>query len=200
MNKIEILKSEKDGLKIKADIPRMAKEGWESISEDDIQRLKWYGLFLRNPTPGFFMLRVRIPNGFSFSHQIRALCFIAETFGNGIIDITTRQQVQLRQLKIENVPEVFDLLEEAGLTSTQTGLDNVRNIIGCPVAGLNPKERVNPYAQVKALTEHILNNSQASKMKNYKRNTSKPVNPFGRFIRLNFKFCMSIKPSTKCPC
>jgi len=164
MNKIEILKSEKDGLKIKADIPRMAKEGWESISEDDIQRLKWYGLFLRNPTPGFFMLRVRIPNGFSVSYQIRALCFIAETFGNGIIDITTRQQVQLRQLKIENVPEVFDLLEEAGLTSTQTGLDNVRNIIGCPVAGLNPKERVNPYAQVKALTEHILNNSEFSNL------------------------------------
>ena len=164
MNKIEILKSKKDGLKIKADIPRMAKEGWESISEDDIQRLKWYGLFLRNPTPGFFMLRVRIPNGFSVSYQIRALCFIAETFGNGIIDITTRQQVQLRQLKIENVPEVFDILEEAGLTSTQTGLDNVRNIIGCPVAGLNPKERVNPYAQVKALTEHILNNSEFSNL------------------------------------
>ena len=70
MNKIEILKSEKDGLKIKADIHRMAKEGWESISEDDIQRLKWYGLFLRNPTPGFFMLRVRIPNGFSLITRI----------------------------------------------------------------------------------------------------------------------------------
>ncbi|MBT5469971.1 MAG: hypothetical protein HOK41_05165, partial [Nitrospina sp.] len=47
MNKIEIIKSEKDGLKIKDDIARFAKEGWESISEDDIQRLKWYGLFLR---------------------------------------------------------------------------------------------------------------------------------------------------------
>jgi sulfite reductase beta subunit-like hemoprotein len=58
MNKIEFLKSEKDGLKIKDDIARFGKEGWESISEGDIQRLKWYGLFLRNPTPGFFMQRV----------------------------------------------------------------------------------------------------------------------------------------------
>ena len=62
MNKIEILKSIKDGLKIKEEITRFAKEGWKSISEDDIQRLKWFGLFLRNPTPGYFMQRVRIPN------------------------------------------------------------------------------------------------------------------------------------------
>ena len=96
MNKIELIKSEKGGLKIKNDIHRFSKEGWESISEDDVQRLKWYGLFLRKPTPGFFMLRVRIPNGFSFSHQVRVLSFIAETYGNGVIDITTRQQIQLR--------------------------------------------------------------------------------------------------------
>ena len=148
MNKIEIIKSQKDGLKIKDDNHRMAREGWESISEDDVQRLKWYGLFLRNPTPGFFMLRVRIPNGISFSHQIKALCYIAKMFGNGIIDVTTRQQVQLRQLKINDVPEVFDLLDEAGLTSSQTGMDNVRNIMGCPVAGLNPKERIDAYPLV----------------------------------------------------
>lgn len=164
MNKIELIKSEKDGLRIKNDIYRFAIEGWESISEDDIQRLKWYGLFLRKPTPGFFMLRVRIPNGFSFSHQVRVLSFIAETYGNGVIDITTRQQIQLRHLKIENIPQVFDLLEEAGLTSSQTGMDNVRNIMGCPVAGLSPKEKVDAYSQVKALTEHILGNPEFSNL------------------------------------
>ena len=73
MNKIEALKSEKDGLEIKRDIERFAKEGWESISEEDIHRLKWLGLFLRKPTPGFFMLRVRIPNGIAFSYQATLL-------------------------------------------------------------------------------------------------------------------------------
>ncbi len=160
MNKIELIKTEKDGLKIKSDIHRFAKEGWESISEEDIQRLKWYGLFLRNPTPGFFMLRVRIPNGLSFSHQVKALSSIAETYGNGKIDITTRQQVQLRHLKIENIPEVFRLLEEMGLTSSQTGMDNVRNIMGCPVAGLSPKEKVDAHSQLKALNEHIIGNPE----------------------------------------
>ena len=164
MNKIEDLKSKRDGLKIKEDIQRFAKEGWESISEDDIQRLKWYGLFLRNPTPGYFIQRVRIPNGICFSHQVKALCSIAKEFGNGIIDITTRQQVQLRHLKIEDVPQIFTIQEEVGLTSLQTGMDNVRNIMGCPVAGLSPKEKVDAYSQVKALTEHITGNPEFSNL------------------------------------
>jgi len=164
MNKIELLKTEKDGLDIKPDIERFAKEGWESIGEDDIERLKWYGLFLRKPTPGFFMLRVRIPNGYTHSYQFRALAEIAWKFGNGLIDITTRQQVQIRHLKIENVPEVLELLEAAGLNSIQTGLDNVRNIMGCPVAGLNPKEILNAFPVVESLTEHILENRAFSNL------------------------------------
>jgi ferredoxin-nitrite reductase len=156
LNKIERLKLEKGGLDIKADIRRFAEEGWEVISEDDIQRLKWYGLFLRTPTPGYFMLRVRIPNGQTFSYQIKVLAQIAEGFGNGVIDLTTRQQLQIRHLKIENIPEVFELLEMSGLTSAQTGQDNVRNIMGCPVAGIHPGELLNASPHVMALTEHIL--------------------------------------------
>ena len=160
MNKIERIKLEKDGLDIKHDLRRFAEEGWEAISEDDVQRLKWYGLFLRNPTPGFFMLRVRIPNGHTFSYQIKVLAQIAQDFGNGVIDITTRQQLQIRHLKIENIPEVFELLEMIGLTSAQTGLDNVRNIMGCPVAGIHPKELLDASPEVMALTEHIIENRE----------------------------------------
>jgi ferredoxin-nitrite reductase len=160
MNKIEALKSEKDGLEIKRDIERFAKEGWESISEEDIHRLKWLGLFLRKPTPGYFMLRVRISNGIAFSYQIKALSEIASRFGNGIIDITTRQQVQIRNLKIESIPEVFNLMEKAGLSSMQTGMDNVRNVMGCPLSGLNPKEIADTLPLVKGLTDLFLNNPE----------------------------------------
>ena len=73
MNKIEAIKNERDGLDVREAIAGYAREGWESITEDDVQRLKWYGLFLRNPTPGFFMIRVRIPGGQATSSQIRAL-------------------------------------------------------------------------------------------------------------------------------
>ena len=160
MTKIEILKAEKNVLDVKNDLARFAREGWESISEDDVQRLKWYGLFLRKPTPGFFMLRVRIPNGFANANQLRVLSLISTQFGNGVIDITTRQQFQIRHLRIENILAVFDALEAVGLTSLQTGIDNVRNIMGCPVAGLHPREIIDASPWVKALTDHILGNPE----------------------------------------
>ena len=128
MNKVEELKREKDGLDIKDDIARYAQSGWETITEEDVQRLKWYGLFLRNPTPGYFMIRVRIPGGKATSAQIRTLAEFAAQYGNGVLDLTTRQQIQLRQVRIEHVPEIFRRMEEVGLTSLQTGMDNVRNI------------------------------------------------------------------------
>lgn len=158
MNKIEALKTERDGLDVRESIARYARDGWETITEDDVQRLKWYGIFLRNPTPGFFMIRVRIPNGHTSSYQIRALATIARSYGNGLIDLTTRQQVQLRHIRIESVPAVFEQLEAVGLTSMQTGMDNVRNVMGCPVAGLNPDEILNATPLVKAFTDHIVGN------------------------------------------
>ena len=160
MNKMEVLKRERDGLEIIKDIPLFAKTGWESIPEDDIQRLKWYGLFLRNPTPGYFMLRVRIPGGRATSAQLRTLAEIAKTFGNGQLDFTTRQQIQVRHLQIEHVPEVFARMDEVGLTSLQTGLDNVRNIMTCPVAGLSPSECIDATPLVHALNQEIVGNRE----------------------------------------
>jgi ferredoxin-nitrite reductase len=164
MNKIEELKQERDGLDVKDMIASYAKTGWESIAEADIQRLKWYGLFLRNPTPGFFMIRVRIPGGKTGSYQLRALADIAGTHGNGILDLTTRQQVQLRQIRIEDVPIVFAKMEEVGLTSLQTGMDNVRGVMTCPVAGLSPDEILDATQLVRAITEEILDNREYSNL------------------------------------
>ena len=160
MNKIETLKLERDGLDVRAAIVRYARDGWEAITEDDVQRLKWYGLFLRNPTPGYFMIRIRIPNGVTTSYQVRALATIAEQYGNGLIDLTTRQQVQLRHIRIESVPAIFEQLEAVGLTSMQTGMDNVRNIMGCPVVGLHPNEILDASPVVKAFTDHIVGNRE----------------------------------------
>ena len=160
MNKIEALKAERDGLDVRNAIARYAQTGWESITEDDVQRLKWYGLFLRNPTPGFFMVRVRIPNGMTSSYQLRALATIAKTYGNSVIDLTTRQQAQVRHIRIESVPAVFDALEAVGLTSMQTGMDNIRNIMGCAVAGLSPTEIFDASPVVKAFTDHFVGNRE----------------------------------------
>ncbi len=158
MNKIEAIKAERDGLTVRDMLEHYAQAGWESIPEDDIQRLKWYGLFLRNPTPGFFMLRVRMPGGQTTSAQLQALADIALAYGNGVIDVTTRQQVQLRHLTIAHVPAVFAKLAEFGLTSMQTGMDSVRNVMTCPVAGLNPNELLDGTEIVRAINHEVLGN------------------------------------------
>lgn len=160
MNKIEQFKQDKDGLDVLEDLYRYAKEGWEKISEGDVQRLKWYGLFLRNPTPGYFMMRIRIGNGISNASQFRTFAELSRRFGRGFADITTRQQIQLRNMRIEQVPEVFEQLSKVGLTTLQTGMDSIRNVMGCPVTGLSPNELVETAPIVRQFTQLFLGNRE----------------------------------------
>ena len=152
MNKIEEYKKEKDGLDILPDVPRYAAEGWEAITDGDKERLKWAGVFFRKQTPGDFMMRVRMPNGVTSATQFRTLAEISAEFGKGFCDITTRQQIQLRWFKIENVPEIWRRLDMVGLVSLQTGMDNIRNVVGCPVAGLTPNELFDASPVVRQFT------------------------------------------------
>jgi len=140
VNKIEALKSERDGLDVTEDLIRFAREGWRTIADDDKERLKWIGVFQRKPTPGHFMMRIRMANGLVTAAQARLLGEITKATGRNIADVTTRQQVQLRWLTIEGIPEVIARLEAAGLSSLQTGMDNIRGIVGCPATGLTPRE------------------------------------------------------------
>ena len=140
MNRIEELKTERDGLDVIEDLTRFAREGWRTIADDDKERLKWVGVFQRRPTPGHFMMRIRMPNGIVSSTQARLLGQITRESGRNIADVTTRQQLQLRWLTIEGVPDVMARLEAVGLSSLQTGMDNIRGIIGCPATGLTPTE------------------------------------------------------------
>ena len=158
MNKIEQFKSEKDGLDILPDVPRLARDGWEAIDEGDRERLKWVGVFFRRQTPGRFMMRVRISNGFTNAEQMRTLADITREFGVGYADITTRQQIQLRGFEIAHVPEIWNRLETVGLVSLQTGQDNIRNVVGCPVAGLTPRELFDASPVVREFTESFLRN------------------------------------------
>ena len=137
-NKIEDIKNAKDGLDVLDDIYRYAELGFDSIPADDYERMKWYGLFHRTQTPGFFMMRLRMPNGVLSSTQLRGLGGIVNRYARGAADLTTRQNLQFRWLRIEDVPAVFDALQAIGIEYRQSGMDNVRNITGCPMAGLHP--------------------------------------------------------------
>ena len=117
LNKIEKVKQAKHGLEVKEELEKFAEIGWEAMDQDDlIVRLKWLGIFHRPVTPGQFMLRLRTPNGILNSKQLRAFAEIIQRYGDdGSADITTRQNIQLRGIHIEDIPDIFRKLDEVGM-------------------------------------------------------------------------------------
>jgi nitrite reductase (NADH) large subunit len=158
-NKIEAMKEEKDGLDCLPDLLRHApNNNWAELTEDDKQRAKWHGLFFRKPTPGHFMLRIRFNAGQANARQLRVIADVSDEFGKGFADLTTRQQIQLRWFTLADVEEIWRRLDAVGLNTLQTGLDNVRGVCGCPVAGLTPHELFDASPVVHEYTRLILRN------------------------------------------
>ena len=157
-NKIEKLKLEKDGLDVAGDLQAFARDGWESISDSDRERLKWLGVFFRRQTPGRFMMRLRMPNGITNASQLRTISELSRDCGTGFVDITTRQQIQLRGFAIGDVPHIWERLRAVELVSLQTGMDNIRNVVGCPVAGIGADELFDAAPVVREFTHGFLGN------------------------------------------
>jgi len=159
LNKFEKFKAEKDGLAVKAQLNQFAQLGWEAIDATDREhRLKWLGVFFRPVTPGKFMLRMRIPNGILTDAQMRVLAEVVQRYGeDGNGDITTRQNLQLRGVRLEDIEDIFNRFEPVGLTSVQSGMDNVRNITGAPVAGINAEELIDTRELVQQVQDMLTN-------------------------------------------
>ncbi len=164
VNKFERMKAEKDGLVLKQELDYFAKVGWEAMDEADRDfRLRVLGLFYRTVTPGKFMLRMRLANGVITSGQMRVLAEIVQHYGDeGNADITTRQNIQLRGVRIEDVPDIFRKLYQVGLTSVQSGVDNVRNITGSPLAGLDPDELIDTRGLCREVQDMITKNGEGN--------------------------------------
>jgi ferredoxin-nitrite reductase len=137
INKIEKLKQEHTPQEAWEKLEYYAEKAFSSIPEHDLNYfLKCFGIFYRPATPERFMLRVRIPGGKLTAEQGRVLGSVAKKYGNDYIDITTRMQVELRYLRIEDIPQVLKDLESVGITTFQTGVDNFRNIVQDPLDGV----------------------------------------------------------------
>ncbi len=164
LNKFEKFKAEKDGLAIKDELDHFAQIGWEAMDKTDLEhRLKWVGVFYRPVTPGKFMMRLRVPNGIISSEQMRVLGEIVQRYGDdGNADITTRQNLQLRGIRIEDIPDIFQRLKSVSMTSVQSGMDNVRNITGSPMAGLDADELIDTRELVQKVQDMITNCGQGN--------------------------------------
>ena len=166
MNKVEVWKNAKHGFDVWPDLQRYAAQAtvMAEIDEDDLERLKWYGVFYRKRVEdGRYMIRVRIPGCEFTSEQARALADIARV-GYSILDVTTRGNVQIQGFAIGDLPGVLDRLESSGLTARQTGHDNVRNVMCHPWAGIDPAEIVDARPLCRDLTDVFMNRRDLSNL------------------------------------
>jgi ferredoxin-nitrite reductase len=103
------------------------------------------------------MLRLRVPGGILTSFQLRGLASIAEEYGVGRADLTTRSNIQLRGFAPRNIVRVLNGIQTLGLTSKGSGADNIRNITASPITGLDPKELIDVAPLAEAMQAYISN-------------------------------------------
>jgi sulfite reductase (ferredoxin) len=165
-NKVERAKRERDGLDCLDDILRYAREGFQSIAAEDLDvRLRWYGLYTQRPQEdGFFMLRVKAPNGTLTSEQLETLGQLSIAYARNTGDVTTRQDIQFHDVRIEDVPAIFAELGRVGLSTSGACGDITRNVTGCPLAGIDAAEFIDAEPLARAVHRHFLDNREFSNL------------------------------------
>jgi ferredoxin-nitrite reductase len=126
----------------------------------DVFLTKYHGLFYVAPAQNSFMCRLRMPGGILNTLQFRGVAAIAEEMGGGFADVTTRANLQIREIGAAHAPEVLTRLADIGLTSRGAGADNVRNVTGSPTAGIDPQELIDTRADARRIHHHILNHRE----------------------------------------
>ncbi len=139
-NSVERLKREMFPTDLANNWQRLAETSYEALPEEDIVRLQWFGMYHDKPKIGTFMMRVKIPSGILSPAGLRTIGEISEQFGRDQGELTTRQNIQLHYITLDKFPEILERLKAVGLTTMGGCGDVVRNITGCPVAGVDREE------------------------------------------------------------
>ena len=182
MNTVEEWKREKHPLDVIEDVETYAEEGMsfdeieERAGDGEWERLKWAGMYAHGRQRGYFMLRTKVPGGYLTPEQARVIGEVAEEYatappehggeeqnevwGDAFLDITTRQDVQMHWIEVEDVPEVWDRYDEVGLTTVQGCGDSARNVLGCPAAGLSGHEAFDAQPVVDAVSDFFTKNRE----------------------------------------
>ena len=126
----------------------------------DVFRFKFHGLFYVAPAQDSYMCRLRLPCGIITSHQMRGVADLAEQFGGGYADVTTRANLQIREIRAENAPALLEGLHELGIVPRGSGADNLRNITGTPTAGIDPRELIDVRPLCRQLHHYILHHRE----------------------------------------
>jgi ferredoxin-nitrite reductase len=126
----------------------------------DVFLTKYQGLFYVAPAQDSFMCRLRIPNGILSAGQMRGLADAADSFGGGYADVTTRANLQIREIGAAHAVDMLLAVQALGLTSRGAGADNIRNITGSPTAGIDPQELYDTRPLCREMHHYILNHRE----------------------------------------
>ena len=173
LNQVEQWKLERHPLDVRdAVVDRYAREGPEAIKTvpGEVERLKWVGLYPQRQGGDAFMLRIKVPGGRLDAAQARVIGEVADefargpapnpVFGDAYLDITTRQAIQLHWVRIGTVPEIWARLEAVGMTTVQACGDSARNVLCCPVSGLDADEVLDAHPVAQAVSDFFTGNRE----------------------------------------
>lgn len=160
LTKNERIKIEKPGPQVWRDIVETyAREGYASITEDDMERFKWVGFYQQRPKEGYFMLRLKIPGGYVSTAVARVIAGILRDYARGVGDITTRQTFQMHWLTIDQAPDIMDRMATVGLGVNEGYYgacgDITRNIVSSPYTGVEREELFDPSPLVAEASKYF---------------------------------------------
>jgi ferredoxin-nitrite reductase len=129
----------------------------EAPKADDNFRWRFFGLFYCAPTQKAYMCRLRIPNGILTHWQFAGVADLAERYAGGYAHVTTRANLQMREVEPKNAVAMIEAIQDLGLCSRGSGADNIRNVTGTPTAGIDPQELIDTRPYAREWHFHILN-------------------------------------------
>ena len=173
LNRVEKIKRDRHPLEVReAILETYSKQGIKSMDEvpGEVERLKWVGIYPQKQGGDAFMMRMKVPGGVLTPEQAEVIGQIAidfahgpisnPHFGNNFLDLTTRQDIQMHWIKMENVPEIWRRLEEVGMTTVQACGDSSRNVLCCPVTGLGHDEVIDAFPVATAINDFFTGNRE----------------------------------------
>ena len=173
LNQIERWKLDRHPLEVAdAVLTRYAKEGPAAIAAvpGEVERLKWVGLYPQRQGGDAFMLRIKVPGGVLSADQAREIGVVADAFGEGpedspvfgnrYADLTTRQDIQIHWIRIGDVPRIWERFAAVGLTTVQACGDSARNVLCCPVSGVDAAEVVEALPVARAISDFFTSNRE----------------------------------------
>jgi ferredoxin-nitrite reductase len=120
-------------------------------------RWRFFGLFYVAPNQNSYMCRLRLPNGILKHWQLAGVADLAEAYGGGYAHVTTRANLQIREVEATNAVRMVEAIQDLGLCSRGSGADNIRNVTGSPTAGIDPQELMDTRPYAREWHFHILN-------------------------------------------